>query len=115
MKKIPLSELLRTSQETCAKLEMRNLDLQERESQMLEAFSRIIKNADTDDYAGYGFDRVKCKAYKTWMEVAADVGKLLAKDSYSDLKNTIARTEERTRDLESENQRLRKELDLKNF
>lgn len=114
--RIPLSDLLRGADEKIAKLEAQNESLKIRESDMLEAFSRIIKGADTDDYEGYAFQRKSSsKVYKTWMEVAADIGKLLAKDSYSDLKATIGHKDNQISSLETEIKNLRMQIDLKNF
>lgn len=123
--RIPLSDLLRGADEKIAKLEAQNESSKIRESDMLEAFSRIIKGADTDDYEGYAFQRkTSSKVYKTWMEVAADIGKLLAKDSYSEsagryllsiLKATIGHKDNQISSLESEVKNLRMQIDLKNF
>lgn len=114
--RIPLSDLLRGADEKIAKLETKNESLANRETEMLEAFSRIIKGADTDDYEGNPFFRkTSSKAYKTWMEVAADIGKLLAKDSYSDLKRTIDQKDTQILNLETEIKNLKMQIDLKNF
>ena len=114
--RIPLSDLLRGADERIAKLEAKNESLTNRETEMLEAFSRIIRSADTDDYEGNPFYRKSSsKVYKTWMEVAADIGKLLAKDSYSDLKHTISIKDGQLANMESEIKNLKMQLDLKNF
>lgn len=112
--RIPLSDLLRGADEKIAKLEAQNESLKTRESDMLLAFSRIIRNVDTED-SGSFYSKRPSRRYETWMEVAADIGKLLAKDSYSDLKNTISEKDSELANMHSEIKNLKMQLDLKNF